>query len=158
MEQVVDVNSRKGNFIPKENTSKYRVLLAENDADVRNLIADALEHAGYETVLCRDGLDLLDHVSIFLFPHPIKSKRIDLIISNLFLPGVTGMEILEGVQSIDKFPPIILLSGFNMGMTFKHASHLGAAAIFKPPLDLDGLMKKVKTICESVHPETGMKH
>ena len=158
MEQIVTVKSRKGNFIPKKETAKYRVLLAENDAQVRSVIADALNHAGYETVLCRDGLDLLEHVSVFLFPHPRKSKNIDLIISNLFLPGVTGMEILEGIQSIDKFPPIILLAGFNIGMTSKRASHLGAAAIFNKPLDLNALIKKVETVCESALPETGMKH
>ena len=157
MEQIVDINSRKGNVIPQGNISKHRVLLAENDADVRSVIADALHHAGYETVLCRDGLDLLDHVSVFLFPHPIKSEKIDLIISDIFLPGVTGMEILEGIQSIDKFPPIILLAGFNIEITSKRASHLGAAALFPKPLDLDGLMKKVEAICASF-PQEPLKH
>ena len=157
MEQIVNMYSRKGNVIPQGTTSRHRVLLAENDADIRSVIADALHHAGYETVLCRDGLDLLDHVSVFLFPHPIKSENIDLIISDVFLPGVTGMEILEGIQSIDKFPPIILLTAFNIEITSKRASHLGAAAVFNKPIDLGALMKKVETVCEPLHQEP-LKH
>ena len=67
----------------------------------------------------------------------------DLIISDIRMPGITGMTILDGVQLFEGFPPMILITAFGDEETHAEAKRLGVAAIFDKPFDLDELLRKV---------------
>jgi hypothetical protein len=77
-------------------TNPYRILLAEDDKEMRAMLVHALRNAGYEVTECPDGLGLLTHLEPFLKPEAIGHEGVDLIISDIRMPGFTGMEVLEG--------------------------------------------------------------
>jgi DNA-binding response OmpR family regulator len=125
---------------------QYRILLAEDDKEMRTLLAHALMSFGYEVVACPDGVDMLTHLAAFLMPRDQVHESFDLIISDIRMPGVTGMEVLQGKPKRADFPPMILITAFGDDETHAQAAQYGVAAMFDKPFDVDELLKKVNAI------------
>jgi two-component system response regulator (stage 0 sporulation protein F) len=137
------------------NTGRYRVLLAEDDYEMRALLAITLQKSGYEVVECSDGIGMLTHLAAFLLPNEFDREPVDLIISDIRMPGVTGMEVLEGKPKNRDFPPMILITAFGDAETHVLAKQFGAAAIFDKPFDMDVLLEKVKDVLSGAHANAG---
>ena len=147
MEPIITTESHVHTAIKNDMGNRHpRILFAEDDHTIRSSVENALQGAGYETVVCRDGLDLLDRIDSFFFPVSERNETFDLIIADLHLPVVSGMEILEGMQHIKGFPPMILISPSDMDQTCQDAERLGAAAIFKKPFEPGALLSRVNHI------------
>jgi len=125
------------------NRNSFSILLAEDDKEMRSLLALMLKKEGYQVCECTDGLSLLDMLSSFFLPGE-EHENFDLIISDIRMPGVTGMEILMGANELDNFPPIILITAFGDKETHMQAERLGAVALFDKPFDIDEMLKKVR--------------
>jgi DNA-binding response OmpR family regulator len=142
-------NEKKNNIYRlSKNTHKrnsFSILLAEDDKEMRSLLALMLKKEGFQVCECTDGLSLLDMLSSFFLPSE-EHENFDLIISDIRMPGVTGMEILMGANELDNFPPIILITAFGNKETHMQAERLGAVALFDKPFDIDDMLKKVRTI------------
>ncbi len=125
-------------------TDLYRILLAEDDKEMLVLLAQALRRAGYEVIECHNGWELLNQIeSLTTFD---KFENIDLIISDIRMPGVTGMEVLEGSHKLKGFPLMILITAFGDEQTHEKAERLGVTAVFDKPFDIDDLIYKVRKI------------
>lgn len=121
------------------------ILLAEDDEEMRDLLALMLRKKGYRVFECNDGVSLLDMLSPYFLPDE-EHENFDLIISDIRMPGVTGMEILTGANELDDFPPIILITAFGDKEIHMQADRLGAVALFDKPFDIDEMLKKVAEI------------
>ena len=128
----------------------FRILLADDDKEMRSLLCQAFHKAGYLVLECSDGLGLLDYLESFLFPEKEAQQYVDLIISDIRMPGFTGMEILEGIQYVRGFPPMILITAFGDDETHNLAKKFGAAAMFDKPFDIDDLLDKVRELFSQV--------
>jgi DNA-binding response OmpR family regulator len=128
-----------------------RILLAEDHQEMRDLMALLLRREGYQVIECMDGISLLSQLSDFFLPGE-KHEHFDLVISDIRMPGVTGMEILMGANENDDFPPMILITAFGDPKTHENAKRLGAAAIFDKPFDVDHLLAKVRELAP-IHPK-----
>ena len=132
------------------NSHSCSILLAEDDKEMRSLLALMLRKEGYQVCECMDGLSLLDMLSSFFLPDE-EHENFDLIISDIRMPGVTGMEILMGANELDDFPPIILITAFGDKETHVQAERLGAVALFDKPFDIDEMLEKVRAILPPRH-------
>ena len=127
-----------------DDISVYSILLADDDLEMRKLLAWSLKRNGYQVVECSDGNSLMKKLGL---PRQYDLyQSFDLIISDIRMPGATGIQILESVQELDDFPPIILITAFPDEKTKKQVQQLGAAALFNKPFDVDELIDKVKRI------------
>jgi len=124
------------------------ILLAEDDEEMRRLLTLMLRKEGYQVTECPDGISLLDQLSS-LFLHEENQRNFDLIISDIRMPGVTGMEILMGASEDKNFPPMILITAFGDKETHIQAERLGVAALFDKPFDIDDMLNKVREILVS---------
>lgn len=124
-------------------TNPYHILLAEDDKEMRALLVLSLRKAGYRVTACRDGVGLLTHLGAFLLPDESEHEDVDLIISDIRMPGFTGMEVLEGIPKNKGFPPMILITAFGDEETHALAKEFGVAAMFDKPFDMDDLLAKV---------------
>ena len=122
-----------------------RILLAEDDEEMRKLLAFMLRKEGYRITECADGVSLLDMLSSF-FLNGEGNENFNLIISDIRMPGITGMEILVGANEMDNFPPIILITAFGDIDTHRQAERLGAAAVLDKPFDIEEMLKIVASI------------
>jgi two-component system response regulator (stage 0 sporulation protein F) len=120
------------------------ILLAEDDDDMRTLLARSLCAKGYEVTQCRDGLEVLEHLAEHMLPDI--PQHFDLIISDIRMPGFSGLEILEGFNEAVWFPPMILITAFGDRKTHDRARRSGAAAVLDKPFELDLLLAEVRQI------------
>lgn len=130
-------------------TNRPRVLLGEDDADMRAVLAEALHQKGYHVVECADGMSVLNKLSSLLTSADVTGKDaepFDLIISDIRMPGITGLTILDGVRLFDEFPPMILITAFGDAAVHAEAKWKGVAAMFDKPFDIDELMRKVEEL------------
>lgn len=121
-----------------------RILLAEDDDEMRRLLAQAVCASGYEVIQCRDGMDFLKRLESFIISEDILD--FELIISDILMPGLTGLEILEDLHECKGFPPMILITAFGDKEVHKKAEKFGAAAIFDKPFEINDLLSKVREI------------
>jgi CheY-like chemotaxis protein len=85
---------------------------------------------------------------------PERWEDFDLIVSDIRMPGVTALEVVEGVQQYGGLPPIILITAFGDKDTHMRAYELGVAAVFDKPFEFDGLLAKAR---ELVPPQQPLK-
>ena len=112
-----------------------------------NYLSMSLRKNGYEVTEFSDGRGMLDY---YFSTDPAQKKAaLDLIISDIRMPFLTGMEILEGLHNCEGFPPLILITAFGDEETHKQAYLLGAAAVFDKPFDIEELIAKVQEIAPS---------
>ena len=77
-------------------TRRARVVIAEDDATLRELLAAALRLDGHEVSEARDGCELLDLLASSVMDD---GKLPDLVISDLRMPGWDGMQVLAGLRA-----------------------------------------------------------
>ena len=121
-----------------------RVLLAEDDRQMRSLLASALRSEGYTVTECHDGDQVVDRIVT-----PSHEVDFDLIISDVRMPGHTGLEVLDAGRQLAGFPPMILITAFGSDSLHARAQRLGAIAVFDKPFDIDDLVNKVTKILAS---------
>jgi CheY-like chemotaxis protein len=118
------------------------VLLGEDDPELRSLLADMLRRDGHAVTEAKDGAELLEHVAGTLDDSG-ELSTVDLIVSDIRMPGWTGMEILENLRHVDCWAPVILITAFGDPDTHEMAGRLGAVAVFDKPFDIDDLRTAV---------------
>ncbi|AUX29528.1 MULTISPECIES: response regulator [Sorangium] len=115
-----------------------RVLVAEDDDEMRALLASTLKCDGFEVVEAKNGLELLDYLLPW-FSGREPPAHVDAIVSDIQMPCFTGMEVLAGLSAVRRRPPIVLITAFGESSTHALARSLGAAAVLDKPFDLDAL-------------------
>lgn len=114
-----------------------KILLAEDDYDLRELLAFCLFRAGYNVTSCDNGLKLLERLEGY---PGNDGPPFDLVLTDLRMPALTGLEVLETFHDLPKRPPFICMTAFGDEKTHKLAKELGAAFTIDKPVDLDDLV------------------
>lgn len=155
------MNKKRHKKDTKKQTSKRpirsanccHILLAEDDLEMRRMLTWSLHEEGYEVTECDDGYCLMKQLGLM---GPLeKIHRFDLIISDIRMPGVTGMQVLESIREFEDFPPMILITAFGDSSTHAQAQKLGAAALLDKPFDIVDLFAK---IAEVIRPQLPSKN
>jgi DNA-binding response OmpR family regulator len=118
------------------------VFLAEDDVEMRRLIASALRRDGHFVLEARDGLGLLLEIG-HAYWGDLPDSTPTIIISDLRMPGRDGLAVLNGLRQHAWCPPFILITGFGDESVHDQATRLGAEAVFDKPFDLDALRAAV---------------
>ena len=138
-----------------------RVLVAEDDFELRRMIALALRKDGYEVVVARDGTELLEMVAdSFLGDGP--DLAYDVIVSDIRMPGWSGMQVLQGLADRDEPIPVILITAFGDAKTHMLARDLGAVCVLDKPFEMEDLrmvvLNTVGARHRTTHPLTTTVH
>jgi two-component system cell cycle response regulator CpdR len=115
-----------------------RILLADDDAATRDLVRRALAMDGHEVILTQDGAEALERLE--------SGGRIDLLISDVQMPGVDGIELAEKGLAAAPRLRVILMSGFTGELD--RADHLKGrvARVIAKPFTLDEMRSAVKGV------------
>lgn len=119
-----------------------RILLADDDAEMRALLAAQLREDGYELVEARDGMELVRAVHRF----EDTLTELHLIITDVRMPGFDGIEVLEYLRSAQLAVPVIVMTAFGDQATHGRARAHGAAVVLDKPFDVDDLRAAVARI------------
>jgi CheY-like chemotaxis protein len=129
---------------------KPRVVVADDDAELRGVLVESLRRDGYELVEDTDGGRLLVRVAA-VYAVEGGAPPIDLIISDIRMPVCTGLEILKGLRDARWATPVILMTSFVDGEVRARAARLGAVLLEKP-FDLSSLRDKVRELLRAIDP------
>ena len=127
-----------------EAAASQRILLAEDDTELRALIAVELRQDGYEVIEAADGAELLDWIE-----SSIRANRRDYfaaIVSDIRMPGLSGLDVLAALHCAYWVTPVILITAFGDPETHAEARELGAVAVFDKPFDLAELRRALSAV------------
>lgn len=114
---------------------KYRILVAEDDQDIAELIKLYLENEGYEVVLAQDGL---------LAYEQTKQQEINLAVVDIMMPKLGGYDLIKKIRE-DSNMPIIILSARNLDSDKILGLDLGADDYLTKPFNPLELIARVKS-------------
>ena len=115
-----------------------RVLVAEDDVSMRELIVASLRADGYQVTAAGDLERLGASVGVDTGPDAIA-----LIVTDNRMPGCSGLEFLGALRAAHWDTPLILITAFGSEATHRHAASLGATAVLDKPFSLDLLRSVV---------------
>jgi len=115
-----------------------QILLAEDDDEMRAMLASMLRRYDYEVIEASDGLSLITQLEAEAAGRNT-GPLIELVISDVRMPGRSGLEVLEGLRAQHRNMPFILITAFGDPETHAAARRLGAIAVLDKPFELDHL-------------------
>ncbi|RKG87269.1 response regulator [Corallococcus terminator] len=119
-----------------------RILVADDQSEMRTLIRKMLVRRGYEVVEASDGPDLVRVLIDGLTEDEARAP--DLIITDVRMPGFTGLEVLARLRREQWDTPVILITAFGDAKLHSEAQRLGAAYVLDKPFELDELRNAVE--------------
>ena len=122
-----------------------RVLLADDDPEVRGMLAAVLRQDGMDVIEARDGIELLELIADEILAEREK-PGIDLVVSDIRMPGRTGLNALANLRRDDWATPVLLITAFGDRQTDQEADRLGAIGVFHKPFDLDDFRTAVLNV------------
>src|SRR4051794_12216014 len=120
-----------------------RILIVEDDADLRRLFRTALSLAGYDVEEASDGLDAL---------RLIENRQPDLVVLDLILRSLDGVSVQQELASraLTSRVPIVIVTG-----STQDTSALDVACVLRKPVMPDELIRTIKQCLRSGSPAAG---
>jgi CheY-like chemotaxis protein len=129
-----------------------RVLVADDDDDMRALVVTMLRANGFDVVDAPDGETALD-----LLNAAIDDPRIcpDVVVADVKMPKFSGLGVLSALRRAEVNVPVILMTALVDGSVATLARRLGAVEVLRKPFSADDLlraMKKARTLRARISP------
>ncbi|MFT5659785.1 MAG: DNA-binding response OmpR family regulator [Sulfurimonas sp.] len=126
----------------KSRVLKYlKVLLVEDEEKLASLLQNAIGDSFHSFSLAKDGEEGLEK---FLKISP------DIIITDIMMPNLTGLEMAREIRKIDSDIPIIVLSAFSESDKFLDAIDIGVVKYFIKPFDPEELLDYIQSVGEKL--------
>lgn len=121
-----------------------RVLVAEDDPEMRKLVVQALRRDGHEILEASDGEQMLLRLAE-LFDQDATMCSVDVIVTDVRMPMCSGLDVVERLAEARWKVPCILMTAFGDDEVRSRAQSVGATLLDKP-LSLDELREAVARI------------
>ncbi len=119
--------------------SKYSILVVDDEAGIRESLSSILRDEHHSVSSVASAEEALDRLS---------SSEFDVILLDVWLPGMDGLEALRRIQSIPRAPAVIMISGHGTIETAVRATKLGAFDFIEKPLSLEKIMVLVRNAAQ----------
>jgi len=101
-----------------------KILVVDDDPEMRALLLDVLTSEGYEVVEAKDGTEAV---------LALRARKFDLILMDKNMPGPSGLDLLPGFRRVSPWSPIIMMTAFGDVPSYMEAVEKGAVEfLFKP--------------------------
>jgi DNA-binding response OmpR family regulator len=115
---------------------KQRILVVEDELHIAKILKIELEYEGYDVLVANDGKSGLEAALL---------EKLDLILLDVLLPKMNGMEILRRIRKENSSIPVILLTARNMTMDKVTGLDQGANDYITKPFEMDELLARVRS-------------
>jgi two-component system response regulator FixJ len=118
-------------------SNRHHVFFVDDELEVRNVVQKTLERRGIKVTCFASASTCLKH---------LQAEKCDLIITDVKMPGMDGMELLEEVKRIMPWLPVLVVTGYgDIPMAVK-ALKTGAVSFIEKPLDRDSFLSTVDSV------------
>ncbi len=125
-----------------------KILIVEDEPQLARFIQLELEHEEYETVTCGDGREGLNLA---------ESGGFDLILLDIMLPGLNGLEVLRRLRKAENNTPIIMLTARDSVMDKVSGLDMGADDYITKPFAIEELLARIRVTLRQKQPAAAEK-
>src|ERR1700674_3650503 len=115
--------------------SMPNILIVDDEAGIRDSLAGVLTDEGYSASSAESGEACLER---------LRKGAFDVVLLDIWLPGIDGLETLERIRQLDNPPEVIMISGHGTIETAVRATKLGAYDFLEKPLSIDKTLSLIK--------------
>ncbi len=119
----------------QETDDRMRILVVDDDAEMRALLADVLSDEGYAVEGVPDGAEALIRLRTESFAAIVLDKN---------MPGLSGLDLLPGLRTICPETPVILITAFGDVSTYMDAMEKGAFEFIFKPFRMEELVRALR--------------
>ncbi|MGG0018592.1 sporulation initiation phosphotransferase Spo0F [Bacillus velezensis] len=112
-----------------------KILIVDDQYGIRILLNEVFHKEGYQTFQAANGIQALDIVT---------KERPDLVLLDMKIPSMDGIEILKRMKMIDESIRVIIMTAYGELDMIKESKELGALTHFAKPFDIDEIRDAVK--------------
>ncbi|MBF0531045.1 MAG: response regulator [Deltaproteobacteria bacterium] len=138
-EAIIDTSSTKQAPVGGTET----ILLADDEADIRDFASEALRSFGYTVITASSGEEALE---AFI----AQKDKIDLVLLDIGMPGMGGHRCLQELLKIDQSIKVMIASGYAIDGQVKKTLEAGAAGYVGKPYRMNDLLNKVRAILDRI--------
>jgi two-component system, response regulator, stage 0 sporulation protein F len=132
---------------PANDGRRLTILLAEDDEDMRSVLASVLRRDGHRVLEISDGRDLMSAMVSGWFADAQLEDDV-LLVTDLRMPGADSLSVIKAARGQGRQPQFILMTAFGDLHVHAEAQRLGALAVFDKPFDFDDLRGTVRDLAE----------
>jgi len=114
-----------------------KVLIVDDQNGIRVLLTEVFGSEGYRTYQASNGRLALEIV---------RKEKPDIVLLDMKIPGMDGLEILKQIKKIDADVKVIMMTAYGELDTIKEATECGALMHFTKPFDIDELRMAVRSV------------
>jgi two-component system, OmpR family, KDP operon response regulator KdpE len=122
-------------------THAARILLVDDEPSIQRSVAQLLRSRGYDVEVAGTGSDALQHVTLY---------RPDLVVLDLGLPDISGVEVCQNIRVESETLPIVVLSAARAEADKVNALEMGADDYVTKPFGPDELVARIKVALRRV--------
>lgn len=123
-----------------------KILIVEDEAKIARFVSLELKHEKYETAVSDNGRDALDL---------IERESFDLIILDIMLPGLNGLEVLRRMRNEGNSTPVIMLTARDSVMDKVSGLDMGANDYLTKPFAIEELLARIRAVLRAPKVQTG---
>lgn len=114
-----------------------KILIIDDQLGIRLLLTEVFKKSGYETAQAANGIEALERIA---------ANRPDLVLLDMKIPGMDGLEILRKIRTFDTTLKVIMMTAYGELDMIQEAKQLGALKHFTKPFDIDEIRNEVRGI------------
>ena len=117
--------------------AKLRILVVEDDDDMRESLGRILGRAGYQVQLARDGGEAIT---------VLQTQPFHLVLTDLVMPRMGGLELLREIRRREQELPVVFLTAFGKPAAYAEAMDLGAVGFITKPFHANSLLAVIQQV------------
>jgi DNA-binding response OmpR family regulator len=123
-------------------TAQRKILIVEDDADIRGLLSLRLRQRSYDTSVATDGMTALTVA---------RREQPDLVVLDLGLPAGDGFTVMQRMRAITSLVdvPVVVITARDAATNREKAEAFGAVAFVEKPIDFDQLLDTIEAVLSS---------
>ena len=126
---------------------RFRVLIVDDEERILNFLKAKLGVVGYDVVVARNGVEALEQVQV---------QQLDLVVLDLIMPQIDGLETLKRLRSFSALP-VIVLSARDSDIDKIRGLELGADDYLVKPFNPDELVARIEAVRRRLRPDDKRK-
>ena len=128
----------------------FKILVLEDDKELNRTVCAFLNNSGYEAVGCLNANEAYD---------ALYENTIDLIVSDIMMPGVDGFEFARSVRYVNNEIPILFMTARDDIASKQRGFRIGVDDYMVKPIDLDELFLRIGALCvvRKLHPAGNLR-
>jgi CheY-like chemotaxis protein len=114
------------------------ILIVEDERDVLEMLEEVFAGEGHTVTTARDGNEGLDR---------FQRRHFDIVLTDLNMPGMSGLEMASRMKKITPSIPVILLTGWDVGLDAAELGAKGIDCFIKKPFSIADILQALSDLC-----------